>query len=336
MISIIGLTGKRPDKLDPAEIQLIKDFIIGASRNINEKILNLEADHHVNIKLAPLPKKVVNVRQGDPLMSFPIMTTAHVNTGLHGSFKYPNTVNVNVPFLLDPIGGNGGENYKQRLNKMLEYIKIYKIVKTQLEAYKASITPTSNPDDIKKARSKVSSQYVEFLPDTVEDKENIEKYEDSAFTEDDIESIAKQILNPTNPLSSPPATPPATATATSTTVRAPVTASIRAPAPAPAPVPVSATLSIRGPSTAPTSVTPIDKSILDKETNPSNKQIIKDLCVVYEKYITMDPSKIKQSDKNLLKDDLYDKLKNNDYSFNNDVNKYLFDKFTELINEKGI
>jgi hypothetical protein len=33
--TIIDLAGKRPDKLDPAEIQLIKDFIIGASHNIN-------------------------------------------------------------------------------------------------------------------------------------------------------------------------------------------------------------------------------------------------------------------------------------------------------------
>ncbi len=222
MFSIIDLAGSRPDKLEPGDIQLIKDFVIGASPNIKNKMLTNEKKYNVNIKLAPLSKKVVNVANSDPLMSFPIMTTAHVNTGLHGSFKYPTTVDINLPFLLDPINGMGGENYKQRLNKMLEYIKIYKIVKTQLEAYALATPPGTTPDDIKKARTKVSSQYVEFLPDTAYDIDTIDQFEDPNMTEDEIETATKFFLNPKSTVSSGiPVPPKPTATAPSATATAP-------------------------------------------------------------------------------------------------------------------
>jgi hypothetical protein len=228
MFSIIDLAGRSPDKLDSGEIQLIKDFIIGASRNINNKMLAIEKKYNVNIKLAPLPKKVVNV--SNPLTSFPMMTTAHVNTGLHGSFRYPTTVDINLPFLFDSISGMGGENYKQRLNKMLEYIKIYKIVKTQLEAYALTITPASTPVDIKNARAKVSSQYVEFLPDTPDDIKNIDQFEDPDLTEDEIETAAKFFLNPKSTVSSIVPTVAKPATPVTTTGAATVSTAAKAPA----------------------------------------------------------------------------------------------------------
>jgi hypothetical protein len=106
---------------------------------------------------------------------------------------------------------------------MLEYIKIYKIVKTQLEAYALASNPPISPDEVKKLKAKVSSQYVEFLPDTYDDTKNIEQFENDTVTEEQIESAAKFFLNPKSTVSSmvpvtpkPPAKPPTAATTAST------------------------------------------------------------------------------------------------------------------------
>lgn len=300
MFSIMNLVGRSPDKLDSGEIQLIKDFIIGASRNINNKILAIEKIYNVNIKLAPLPKKVVNVANSDPLMSFPMMTTAHVNTGLHGRFKYPTTVNLNLPFLLDTIGGMGGENYKQRLNKMLEYIKIYKIVKTQLEAY--ALLSLTTPDEIKKARATVSSQYVEFLPDTPDDIKNIDQFENDTVTEEQIETAAKFFLNPKSTVSSMLPVPPKP----------------------PAKPPIVATTTVPG---------PIDPVILAKETDNVRKMFVNTLydnyLTLYKK-VTISANDIKQIN------EIIDKLSTNAYALTTEAQAYLLKKYNELKAYKGI
>jgi hypothetical protein len=76
---------------------------------------------------------------------------------------------------------------------MLEYIKIYKIVKTQLEAY--ALLSEATPDEIKNARAKVSAQYVEFLPDTTYDKDTINTWYNDKTSENDIETAANFFLN---------------------------------------------------------------------------------------------------------------------------------------------
>jgi len=85
------------------------------------------------------------------------MGITNINTGLTGQIMYPTQLNIRPlisygPFLFDPINQISGENYKQRLEKISKYIKIYQIIKTQLETYNTS-----------KDKTKVDSRYVEFL-----------------------------------------------------------------------------------------------------------------------------------------------------------------------------
>lgn len=150
--------------IDP---EAIKQFIIESSYVINKKIMDLETKYNVNIKLPPLPKRIPTVRKSSGAI-YPTMGVAHINTGIKGTMVYPTQLNINPliaygPFLLDPINGMSGENYRERLNKIDQYLKVYQTVKPQLEAWDKA---TSDPEKAD-AKAKINSRYVEFLPDEI-------------------------------------------------------------------------------------------------------------------------------------------------------------------------
>ncbi len=219
-----GFYVNNPDEIKDLDVQGVKDFIIGASRNINVKILSLEYEYGVNIKLKPLPKKIPSVQDNSSIL-VPVMGHTEVRTGVRGSFSYPTQLDLTPlmamgPFLLDPIDGVSGENFKQRLQKITEYIKIYTEAKKQLEdnfndsEYKALdgkgdliisstgkkliLIPTGKTDEekkkimdeVNKIRQKhIKSNYIEFLPIDNDDVADIDSWENAS--DDDIESYVK-------------------------------------------------------------------------------------------------------------------------------------------------
>jgi hypothetical protein len=219
-----GFYVNNPDEIKDLDIQGIKDFIIGASRNINKKIAALEETYGVNIKLKPLPKKIPSVQDNSGML-VPVMGHTEIRTGVRGSLSYPTELDLTPlmalgPFLLDPIDGVSGENFKQRLQKIIEYIKIYEEAKTQLETnwtdpdkeYKplmsssditfnkqVLIIPAKKTDEekkkimdqVNKIRQKyIKSSYIEFLPFDETDVAKINTWFNAS--EDDIKTYVKE------------------------------------------------------------------------------------------------------------------------------------------------
>lgn len=158
---ILQINSGKTSDIDP---EAIKEFIIESSYVINKKIMDLETQYNVNIKLKPLSKRIPVVRKSSGAI-VPTMGVAHINTGMKGTIMYPTQLNVSPliaygPFLLDPINGMGGENYKERLIKINQYLKVYRTVKPQLEAWVAATTDAEKAA----AKAKINSRYVEFLP----------------------------------------------------------------------------------------------------------------------------------------------------------------------------
>lgn len=167
-------SGKEKD-INPDEI---KEFILQSSYAINKKIFDLESLYNINIKLPPLEKKIPVVKKNSGAI-YPTMGITNINTGLTGQIMYPTQFNITPlvsygPFLFDPINQINGENYKQRLEKISKYLKIYKIIKPQLDTY--------NKD---KDKTKVDSRYVEFL----EPLNNKTRYNNNIDDDSDIDSI---------------------------------------------------------------------------------------------------------------------------------------------------
>ncbi len=111
------------------ELETVRQFVFDISHVINKKIAALEDDKKISIKLPPLQKKIPTRKNNRRFVSMPVTGVASYNTGVHGSFTFPTTVNVNPalafgPMLLDPLG-NSEETIIDRINKIKKYIKIY-------------------------------------------------------------------------------------------------------------------------------------------------------------------------------------------------------------------
>lgn len=172
---ILKINSSKEKDINPDEI---KKFILQSSYAINKKIFDLETKYNINIKLPPLEKKIPVVKKNSGAI-YPTMGITNINTGLTGQIMYPTQFNITPlvsygPFLFDPINQINGENYKQRLEKISKYLKIYKIIKPQLDTY--------NKD---KDKTKVDSRYVEFL----EPLNNKTRYNNNIDDDSDIDSI---------------------------------------------------------------------------------------------------------------------------------------------------
>jgi len=125
------------------DLEEVRKFVFDISHVVNKKIAALEDDKQIDIKLPPLQKQIPTRKNNRTFMSMPITGVASYNTGVHGSFTYPTTVNISPglgfgPYMLDPLG-NSGETIIDRINKIKKYIRIYNQVKTDLL--------TNKPDD---------------------------------------------------------------------------------------------------------------------------------------------------------------------------------------------
>jgi hypothetical protein len=125
------------------DLEEVRGFVYAISHVVNKKIAALELANGVDIKLPPLPKKIPTRKNNRTFVSMPVTGVVSYNTGVHGSFSYPTTVNVNPglafgSYMLDPFG-NSGETIIDRINKIKKYIKIYNQVKQDVN--------NNKPDD---------------------------------------------------------------------------------------------------------------------------------------------------------------------------------------------
>ncbi len=116
------------------DLEKVRQFVFDISHVINKKIATLEDEKKITIKLPPLQKRIPTRKNNRRFISMPVTGVASYNTGVHGSFSFPTTVNVSPalsfgPLLLDPFG-NSEETIIDRINKIKKYIKIYNKVKT--------------------------------------------------------------------------------------------------------------------------------------------------------------------------------------------------------------
>lgn len=157
-------------KLTDDEIDDIKNYIIGASLHVNVKLMALSTavsnslGETVMIKFTPLAVYSPEIKQNS---SNPYVNTigSVVVDGFSGSFKYPTTIPLNnylgaYSFLLAPMNGVNGENYKQRIDKIKQYIKFYKTIKGILEKWIADAS-----GDVKKLKA-LMTRYVTFGRDS--------------------------------------------------------------------------------------------------------------------------------------------------------------------------
>jgi hypothetical protein len=119
-------------------LEEVRGFVYAISHVVNKKIAEFEHDNNISIKLPPLPKKIPTRKNNRTFVSMPVTGVVSYNTGVHGSFSYPTTVNVNPglafgSYMLDPFG-NSGETIIDRINKIKKYIKIYNQVKKDVVA----------------------------------------------------------------------------------------------------------------------------------------------------------------------------------------------------------
>ncbi len=118
------------------DVETVRQFVSDISYVINKKIFALEEAKNITIKLAPLPKKIPARKNNQRFFSMATIGTTTFDTGMHGSFSYPTSVNINPafafgPMLFDPLG-NSEETIQDRLNKIKKYIKVYNSVQEAL------------------------------------------------------------------------------------------------------------------------------------------------------------------------------------------------------------
>ena len=203
---IFRINSGNTNNIDP---DVLKEFILQASYAINSKILYLEKKYNVNIKLPPLSKTVPSIRNNSGAI-FSTMGITQINTGMTGTIMRPTQLNINPmipygPFLLDPINGMNGENYKQRLAQINQSLKVYQTVKPQLDTWESNGRTDSD-------KAKVNSRYVQFLDIDIKGNYNNNDPSDDS----DIDSI-KDFLDSIYGKTSTPKPPSTTPTPSKTT-----------------------------------------------------------------------------------------------------------------------
>lgn len=130
------------------------DFLNLVSEAINEKIINLENQYNIKIKLTPL--STINTRSNN-YITIPVTSNGIINGNYVGNFTFDTEIDISPmlgfgPYLIDPFGQSEQNN---RIPLIKHYLETLIKIRTQLEEFEAGTI----------TKDKLDLRYFSYLPE---------------------------------------------------------------------------------------------------------------------------------------------------------------------------